>query len=51
MLKKLNALKRVITSTQGLGILRQIDHKKSELLARHSGFDLVEGHYYNPISN
>lgn len=48
-LKKLHALKRVITSTQGQGILRQIDRKQSELLARHSGFDLVEGRYYNPI--
>ncbi len=48
-LKKLHALKRVITSTQGQGILRHIDRQQSELLARHSGFDLVEGRYYNPI--
>lgn len=46
-LKKLQALKQMITAARGQGILRQIDHKKSELLARHSGFDLVEGRYYN----
>jgi EAL domain-containing protein (putative c-di-GMP-specific phosphodiesterase class I) len=45
-LKKLHALKHVISTTQGKGILRQIDRKKSELLARESGFDLVEGDYY-----
>ncbi len=48
-LKKLHALKQMITDTQGQGILRQVDHKKSELLARHSGFDLVEGRYYDII--
>lgn len=46
-LKKLHALKHVITSTQGKGILRQIDNKKSEILAQKSNFDLVEGNYYD----
>lgn len=45
-LTKLHALKRIISTTKGKAILRQIDRKKSELLARHSGFDLVEGNYY-----
>jgi hypothetical protein len=45
-LTKLHALKRLISTTQGQGILRQIDRKKSEILARQSGFDLVEGNYY-----
>jgi EAL domain-containing protein (putative c-di-GMP-specific phosphodiesterase class I) len=45
-LKKLQALKHAISTTQGKGILRQIDRKKSEILARQSGFDLVEGSYY-----
>lgn len=48
-LAKLHALKRVISTTQGKGILRQIDRKKSELLARQSGFDLVEGSYYESV--
>lgn len=48
-LAKLHALKRVISTTQGKGILRQIDRKKSELLARQSGFDLVEGNYYESV--
>jgi hypothetical protein len=50
-LKKLQVLKRVITLTQGRGILRQIDRKKSELLARESGFDFVEGRYYENNQN
>lgn len=45
-LKKLKTLKQVISLTQGKGILRQIDHKKSEILARESGFDFGEGNYY-----
>jgi c-di-GMP-related signal transduction protein len=45
-LAKLHALKRIISTTQGQGILRQVDRKKSELLARQSGFHLVEGNYY-----
>ncbi len=45
-LKKLQVLKQVIASTKGKGILRQIDRKKSEILARQSGFDFVEGRYY-----
>lgn len=45
-LEKLQAIKQVITATQSQGILRQIDDRKFELLARESGFDLVEGNYY-----
>ncbi len=50
-LKKLQVLKRAITLTQGRGILRQIDRKKSEFLARESGFDFVEGRYYENHQN
>lgn len=50
-LDKLHVLKRVISSTQGRGILRQIDRKKSELLAQQSGFDFVEGSYYEKSLN
>jgi hypothetical protein len=49
-LSRLQVLKRVISTTQGCGILRQIDLKKSELLARESGFELVEGNYYEQLS-
>lgn len=49
-LKKLQALKHAISLTQGKGILRQIDRKKSELLARQSGFDFVEGSYYDHLN-
>lgn len=48
-LKKLHSLKQVISSTQGKGILRQIDRKKSEILAKQSGFDFVEGSYYEDL--
>jgi hypothetical protein len=30
--------------------LKQIDDKKSDLLARHAGFDIVEGGYYRTIA-
>jgi hypothetical protein len=29
--------------------LRQIDRKKSEILARESGFEFVEGSYYENL--
>ena len=45
-LKKLHALKQAITITQGQGILRHVDGKGSEELARYSGFDLVEVNFY-----
>jgi len=48
-LKRLQLMKRIITATQGQGILRQIDRKKSELLARDSGFELVEGRYFDNL--
>ncbi len=50
-LKKLHALKQVISNAQGKGILRQIDRQKSEILARQSGFDFVEGSYYEKTLN
>jgi hypothetical protein len=45
-LKKLQTLKNVMNATQSRGILRQVDRKKSEILADSSGFDFVEGRYY-----
>ncbi len=49
--EKLHSLQKRISDRQGQGIWRQVDCKKSELLARHSHFDLVEGNYYERIEN
>ncbi|MFZ2406446.1 MAG: hypothetical protein WAW41_15025 [Methylobacter sp.] len=46
LLKKLRDLKALVASTGGQTILQQIDQKKSESLARNTGFDLVHGSYY-----
>jgi EAL domain-containing protein (putative c-di-GMP-specific phosphodiesterase class I) len=51
VLKKLHALNHVISTTEGKSILRQVDRKKSEILARESGFDFVEGSYYEKTLN
>jgi hypothetical protein len=50
-LTKLHTLKRIISTTEGKSILRQVDRKKSEILARESGFDFVEGSYYEKTLN
>ena len=51
-LTKLHSLKRIISTNSGKGILRQIDGKNSEILARESGFEFAQGRYYeNLISN
>jgi len=50
LLTKLQQLKTQITSVGGQSILQQIDEKKSDLLARNIGFDLVEGSYYSAIA-
>jgi len=47
---KLHQLKTRVTSVGGQSILQQIDEKKSDLLARNAGFDLVEGGYYRAIA-
>ena len=47
---KLQQLKTEVASTGGQSILQQIDEKKSDLLARNTGFDLVEGGYYRAIA-
>ena len=44
--ERLHILQRRISARQGQGILRHVDSKKSETLARYSGFNLVEGNYY-----
>ena len=49
LLAKLQQLKAQVTSVGGQSILQQIDEKKSDLLARNTGFDLVEGNYYSAI--
>jgi len=49
LLEKLHQLKTRVASVGGQSILQQIDEKKSDLLARNAGFDLVEGGYYSAI--
>ncbi len=44
--ERLHLLQRRISARQGQGILRHVDCKKSETLARYSGFNLAEGRYY-----
>jgi EAL domain-containing protein (putative c-di-GMP-specific phosphodiesterase class I) len=46
LFEKLRDLRELVTSTGGQTILQQIDQKKSDLLARNTGFDLVQGSYY-----
>jgi len=50
LLTKLHQLKTQVALVGGQSILQQIDEKKSDLLARNSGFDLVEGGYYRAIA-
>jgi len=50
LLAKLQQLKTRVAAIGGQSILQQIDEKKSDLLARNSGFDLVEGGYYRAIA-
>ena len=50
LLAKLHQLSAQVASVGGQSILQQIDEKKSHLLARNSGFDLVEGGYYRAIA-
>ena len=50
ILVKLHQLKARVASVGGQSILQQIDEKKSDLLARNTGFDLVEGGYYRAIA-
>jgi len=50
LLAKLHQLSTQVASAGGQSILQQIDEKKSHLLARNTGFDLVEGGYYRAIA-
>ena len=50
LVTKLHQLKTRVASVGGQSILQQIDDKKSDLLARNAGFDLVEGGYYRSIA-
>ena len=50
LLAKLQQLKSRVALVGGQSILQQIDDKKSDLLARNTGFDLVEGGYYRAIA-
>ncbi len=50
LLAKLHQFKTHVASVGGQSVLKQIDEKKSDLLARTSGFDLVEGCYYRAIA-
>ena len=47
---RLKQLSAQVTSLGGQSILTQIDDKKSDLLARDAGFDIVEGGYYRTIA-
>ena len=49
-LEKLRQLKKRVASVGGQTILQQIDEKKSDLLARNTDFDWVEGGYYRAIA-
>ncbi len=46
LFEKLRDLRVLVASAGGRTILQQIDQKKSESLARNTGFDLVQGSYY-----
>ena len=50
LLASLHQLKTRVASVGGQTILQQIDEKKADLLARKTGFDLVEGGYYRAIA-
>jgi hypothetical protein len=50
LLAKLQQLKTRVATVGGQSILHQIDEKKSDLLARNTGFNLVEGGYYRAIA-
>ena len=50
LLAKLNQLNTQVASVGGQTILQQIDEKKSHILARNTGFDLVEGGYFRAIA-
>ena len=50
LLEKLRQLKKRVASVGGQTILQQIDEKKSDLLARNTDFNWVEGGYYRAIA-
>ncbi len=50
LLARLHQLKTRVASVGGQTILQQIDEQKADLLARNTGFDLVEGGYYRAIA-
>ncbi len=50
LIAKLQQLKTQVALVGGKTILQQIDEKKADLLARHTGLDLVEGGYYRAIA-
>jgi hypothetical protein len=46
----LKQLSAQVTALGGQSILKQIDDKKSDLLARNAGLDIVECDYYRTIA-
>jgi hypothetical protein len=50
LLARLQQLKTRVALAGGQTILQQIDEKKSDLLARNTGFDMVEGDFYRAIA-
>jgi hypothetical protein len=50
ILDYLNDLTTVVTSVNGQSILQKVDQKSTDLIARKTSFDLVEGGYYRSIA-
>ncbi len=50
VLDRFGELAALMSSVNGKSILQKIDQKKFDTLARHAGFDLVEGSYYRAIA-
>ncbi|MEQ1530444.1 MAG: hypothetical protein ABL925_14105 [Methylococcales bacterium] len=47
---KLQLIKNLVSASGGLCILQQVEQKKSALLARNTGFDWVQGQYYEQLA-
>ncbi len=51
LLSTLQRIRALVAASGGKSILQQVDHKKSALLARNTGFDWVQGKYYEQSAN
>lgn len=50
IIENLEELTTVVAGIKGKSVLNHVDQKKSDLLAHHASFDLVEGSYYRAIA-